>query len=296
MGRPTAAAGWFLLVALMAGCGTTRFTDTHRSATEMLLISKAVDETLANVDFRPLAGKTVYLEEKYLEGIQDRGYLISSLRQHLLASGALLQEERKTATYIVEPRAGAVATDRNSLLIGIPQTILPTFAASPVPLPSQIPEIALAKSTEQRAYAKIAVFAYNRLTGRPVMQSGVAKAHSNSKDLWLFGLGPFQGGNVRDKTEFNGNPVSIPFFGESEQEDLAAQVAVTQPASWTETASTANRDVRPPEPKPTAPATAAAPPPAQPPSGFAADRGAPPADLPPPLQPPVLPASFLPGK
>lgn len=289
---------------LLSGCGTTRFTDTARSATEMLLISKAVDDTMADIDFRSLTGKTVFLEEKYLDGIQDKGYLISSLRQHLLASGALLQEEKSKATYVVEARAGVVATDRTSLLVGIPQITLPTVAVSTVPIPNSIPEIPFAKSTEQRAYAKVAVFAYNRLTGRPVMQSGLAKAHANSKDLWVCGLGPFQGGTIRDKTEFNGSPVSIPFFGHGDEEEpVFTLIDIHQPAAWTENASLANRDVRPAEPKaveakavdPKAAPSTLAPPGSQ----FAAER---PAEaplatgIPDQFKSPVLPATFLPKK
>ena len=288
----TPQAAVLFVCALMVGCGTTRFTDTSRTATEMLLISKAVDDTLANIDFHPLTGKTVYLEEKYLDGVQDRQYLISALRQHLLASGALLQEERKVATYVVEPRAGAVATDNSSLLVGIPAIVLPTYTGSPIPIPSSIPEVPFAKSTDQRAYAKIAVFAYNRLTGRPVLQSGVIQARADAKDLWVLGMGPFRSGTIRPRTELNGAVVNLPFFGNSEAgETETAQIDVTQPASWTEPmpASMANRDIRPPEPPK---------PPEQPATGFAADRKEPPAQklgTPASLQSPVLPATFLPS-
>lgn len=279
--------------ALLAGCGTTRFTDTARTATEMLLMSKAVDDALADIDFRPLAGKTVFLEEKYLDGIQDKGYLVSALRQQLLASGALLQEEKTKATYVVEPRAGALATDRTGVLVGVPATPLPTFSAPvPVPYPNMLPEIPFAKNTEQKAYAKIAVFAYNRLTGRPVLQSGVVQGAANAEDMWVLGLGPFQTGSIRPKAEFIGTPV--PFFGGSGEEPPAyAQINATQPATWTEPVggTVANRDVKPPDvPKPAGAAPAG--PPAPPASGFAADRT--PEKLPSSLEPSVLPASFLP--
>jgi hypothetical protein len=280
--RPRAAA--LLLCVLAVGCGTTRFTDTARTATEMLLISKAVDDTLASIDFHPLAGKTVFLEEKYLEGVQDRQYLISSLRQHLLASGALLQEERGKATYIVEPRAGAIATDNSSLLVGIPAIVLPTYTASPVPIPSSIPEIPFAKSTDQRAYAKIAVFAYNRLTGRPVLQSGIVQARADAKDLWVMGMGPFRSGSIRPKTELSGAVVSLPFFGGAEEDEgIAAIIDVTQPAWWSESGASAaaTRDVKRATPTE---------------SGFAAERGSPSADAgrtPESMQSPVLPASLF---
>src|SRR5947209_751556 len=157
-----------LLLAL--GCGTTRMTDTQRTATEQLLISNAVDQAVSHLDFHCLAGKTVYLDPQYLDGCVDRGYLISSLRQHLLACGCSLQEDRTKASYVVEARSGGVGTDRHSVLIGVPQLTVPTFVPGQ---PSQIPEIPFAKKTDQNGVAKIAVFAYNRVSGQPVWQSGV---------------------------------------------------------------------------------------------------------------------------
>src|SRR6516225_2644969 len=74
-----------ILLSPLLGCGTTRMSDTQRTATEQLLISNAIDQAVSQVDFRPLAGKSVYFDPQYLEGTVDRGYLVSSLRQHLLA-------------------------------------------------------------------------------------------------------------------------------------------------------------------------------------------------------------------
>ena len=75
-----------------------------RTATEQLLISNAVDQAVSRIDFTPLAGKRVYFDAQYLDSPVDKGYVVSSLRQHLLASGCLLQEERSKAA--VEPLPG----------------------------------------------------------------------------------------------------------------------------------------------------------------------------------------------
>jgi hypothetical protein len=117
------------LLAVMIGCGTTRMSDTQRTATEQLLISNAVDQAVSQIDFRFLAGRPVYFDPQYLDGTVDKGYVISSLRQQLLASGCELKEDRSKAVYVVEARAGAVGTDRHSLLVGIPQMTVPTRAA-----------------------------------------------------------------------------------------------------------------------------------------------------------------------
>lgn len=225
-----------LLAGVAAGCGTTRITDTLRTGTEQLLVSNAIDQAVSRIDFQCLAGKPVYFDPQYLEGVVDRGYLISSLRQHLLASGCILQEDRAKSVYVVEVRSGGVGTNRHGLLVGVPQMNVPTLVPGQ---PAQIPEIPLAKKTDQEGIAKIAVFAYNRLSGQPVWQSGVVQAGSTSKDTWLFGAGPFQQGTIRKGTAFAGEPISplLPFTAKTEEEaPIPGVLPVTQAASWTEVA------------------------------------------------------------
>jgi hypothetical protein len=222
------------LLGLLAGCGTTRLTDTQRTGTEQLLVSNAVDQAISQLDFSQLAGKSVFFDAQYLDGTVDRGYLVSSLRQQLLASGCTLQEERAKATYVVEARSGGLGTDRNAVLVGIPQMNVPTFVPGQ---PSQIPEIPFAKKTDQEGVAKIALFAYNRVTGQRLWQSGVVLARSTSKDVWVLGAGPFQQGTIRQGTEFAGELLPLPRFGGGEAENdqpLNPAVAVNQPAKWPE--------------------------------------------------------------
>jgi hypothetical protein len=221
-----------LLAVVLAGCGTTRVTDTQRTATEQLLVSHSVDEAVSQLDFRVLAGKPVYFDTQYLDGAVDRGYLTSTLRQQLLASGCLLQDDRAKATYVVEARAGAVGTDRHALLFGVPQMTVPTLVPGQ---PSQIPEIPFAKKTDQQGVAKIAVFAYNRLTGRPVWQSGVIEAVATAKDTWLLGAGPFQYGTIREQTTFAGQALAFAFgAGDAEDDHPKASIQVSEPAAFQE--------------------------------------------------------------
>src|SRR5437660_5867557 len=90
-----------LLLAVALGCGTTRMTDTQRTATEQLLISNAIDQAVSQLDVRPLTGADVFLDVQPLDSAVDKGYLVSSLRQHLLANGCRLLEDRGRATLIV---------------------------------------------------------------------------------------------------------------------------------------------------------------------------------------------------
>jgi hypothetical protein len=201
------------LAALVAGCGTTRMTDSTRAATEMLLISQAADNAVAQIDFTPLAGKTVYLDANGISDKEvDRGYVISLVRQQLVGAGALIYDEKPRAEYIVDVRAGSLGTDRHSMLLGTPAVQLPSLMPG---IPTNIPEIALMKKSDQRGVAKIAVFAYSRITGRALWQSGTVEAESRAKDTWVFGAGPFSRGSIRRRTELAGEPLpTIPtIFG-----------------------------------------------------------------------------------
>jgi hypothetical protein len=224
---------WPLCLLLALGCGTTRMTDSQRTATEQLLISSAVDQCVSHFDFRPLAGKSVFFDPQYLDGTVDKGYVVSSLRQQLLAHGCILQEERAKATYVVEARSGGVGTDRHSVLVGVPAMTLPTILPG---LPSYVPKIPLAEKNNQSAVAKIAVFAFNRKTGRPVWQSGVVETLSNARDTWLLGAGPFQGGTIRHRAQFAGHAIPLMPSGDNEDDPKAPQAAVkvTQAAAWKE--------------------------------------------------------------
>ncbi len=192
------------------GCGTTKWTDTTRTATEQLLLSDSMERAVSRLDFRSIAGKKVFLDATPISSMTDNAYLASLIRQHMLASGAILKEKREEADYIVELRAGAIGTDRHDLLFGVPALSLPV---APVPgVPSQIPEIPLIKRTDQRGVAKISVFVYNRNTGRIVWQSGVVPEESRAKAVWFLGAGPFQRGSIYDGTKFAGDRIDIPLI------------------------------------------------------------------------------------
>lgn len=220
------------LTTTTPACGTTRVTDTSRSATEQLLISQAVDEAVSQIDFRVLAGRKVFFDPQCLDKTVDAGYVISSLRQQLLAHGALLQEERAKATIVVEARAGGIGTDRQDVLIGVPQMTLPAVYPG---IPSVIPEIPFAKRTNQKGVAKIAVFAYNRVTGQPLWQSGIVRTDATARDTWVAGAGPFRRGTIGESIDLAGFHLDIPLLaGRDESEPALPWVSATQTAYWPE--------------------------------------------------------------
>lgn len=199
-----------LLLLLLVGCGTTRWSDTARTATEQLLISTAIDRAINQIDFKPLAGKDVYFDAQYLEGVTDEKYIVSSIRQHLLASGCTLKSSREEATYVVEARAGAIGTNRHDVMIGIPAFNMPAPLAL-AGVPPTIPEIPFAKTTDQKGVAKLGLFCYNQKSGRPVWQSGVFPIVTNAKDTWILGIGPLSRGSIYDGTRFAGSRILLPF-------------------------------------------------------------------------------------
>lgn len=203
---------------ILAGCGTTK----SRTATEQLLNSNAVDEAVARIDFRPLAGRKIYFDTSYIPSVhpvnKDAGfanapYIIGSLRQQMMAAGCRLQEKPDTAEFIVEARVGAMGADSHEVTYGIPASNALSSAAAVVtpaapPLPA-IPELSFAKRADQRAAAKIAVFAYHKETRVALWQSGISQVSSSAKDVWLLGVGPFQRGTIYDGTTFAGSELDL---------------------------------------------------------------------------------------
>lgn len=200
----------------IAGCGKS----LGRHATEQLLESDAVDQAIAKINFKPLGGRKVYLDTSAISPIKRSGYVnseyvVSSIRQQMVAAGCLLQDSKDAAEFIVEARAGALGTDQHEIVYGFPASNVLSTAASFVPTMPQIPaipELALAKKNSQMAAAKVALFAYHRETRLPFWQSGVAVADSSSRDTWLFGAGPFQRGSIYDGTQFAGRKIRIPML------------------------------------------------------------------------------------
>jgi hypothetical protein len=207
-----------VLVSTAAGCGTTRWSDSKRTATEQLLISDAVERAVMQIDMRPLAGQTVFLDTKILDDVSDGKYLASALKHQLLASGCRVAAAQDAADVVVEARAGAIGTDRNEVLLGLPATSVSFMGNG-----TSIPEIAFFKRTDQRGVADINLFAYERASGRAVWQSGLTRIDSNTRDRWMLGTGPFQDGDIHERMEFAGERVWLPGRRKEAQEEAEAE-------------------------------------------------------------------------
>jgi hypothetical protein len=181
-----------VLAAVTAGCATTRKTDTSRTGVEQLLISNAVDQALNKIDFGPLRGETVFIQEKYLEGV-DKSYVVGSLRHRILATGAKLVDKEDDSTVVVEVRSGGIGTDSRDSFVGSPQI------AVPFPIPLQLPEVRLIDTRTQLATAKVAIVAYDTKTRQAIGTGGTSLARSSDINRSVMGVGPFNSGSVREE-------------------------------------------------------------------------------------------------
>jgi hypothetical protein len=132
-------------------------------------------------------------------------YVISSLRQQMLAYNCQLQDKAEDAEIIVEARLGAMGADSNEQTYGLPTGVVLNAAAAAVTpgggsLP-QLPDLSLGRRNHQLGAARLGVFAYDRATREPVWQAGVKTGNSKANDLWVLGIGPFQKGRIYDQVQ-----------------------------------------------------------------------------------------------
>jgi len=157
-----------LLVILAGGCSSIRTSDPGRTATEQLLLSTTADRSVAQMDLSVLADRKVFLDTSNLEAY-DKGYIIGSVSDALGRQGALLAGSKDDAEVIVAIRSGAFSVDRSeSLILGVPAIVVPV----PFSGPMELPEVPFVKKVGQTSFAKFALFAYEKDTGRQLLSTG----------------------------------------------------------------------------------------------------------------------------
>lgn len=216
------AGGLWMLVA--SGCGTTK----QSTAKEQLLQSNAVDTAVARLDFTPLRGQRVYFDKQYIKdykgiGFVNADYVISSLRQQMLAAGLYLMEEKGDADFVLEARMGALGNDNYEMVYGIPQSnsigaaTTAMAAVTQVPPIPGIPELSIARRNDHFSAAKLAVFAYERESQARVWQSGVSVGRATAKDLWFLGIGPFHRGSIYEGDLYFADDTMDPTLGKDRE-------------------------------------------------------------------------------
>ena len=184
--------GCLLCAAALTGCSATKGSDTARTGTEMLLISDAVDQSLSKVDFRPLAGSAVFLDDSFADCV-DKNYVVSSVRHRIRKSGAVLVGSKDDADVVLELRTGAVGTDRVSTFFGVPEIALPG------PMPVSLPEVKLVSKESQFGTAKIGLVAYDARTNQALGDGGISLARANDSNWYVLGMGPWKEGDVKQQ-------------------------------------------------------------------------------------------------
>jgi hypothetical protein len=184
---------WLMLFATLltiAGCTTTRTSDTPRTALEQLLISNAVDQSLDKFDFASLYNRKVYIDDKYLECV-DKGYLLASIRERVLVSGGRIVSKADDSDVTLEVRTGGLGTDNLETYVGMPALSVPGI------MPIELPQIKIWNRTSQKGTAKIGILAMDTKSGGYYNHGGQALARSDDNSWYLLGVGPFQDGSVR---------------------------------------------------------------------------------------------------
>ncbi len=142
-----------LLLVLGSGCLYQRYqTHSKRSATEQLLLSRAVHQAVARLKLPELAGRRVALETVSLAG-PDASYLEGVLVARLRAEGARVVDPGE-AELILVVLNGVLGTAGRDLSFGIPPLPLPTGVASPA--------LSLMRVLKQRGYTQLRLVAYDR--------------------------------------------------------------------------------------------------------------------------------------
>lgn len=213
--RLSALCVFALGVSMAGGCTSTKQSNTARTATEQLLISNAVDQSLNKVDFAPLAGSAVFVEEKYID-CTDKGYVIGSIRHKLLQAGATLAAKPEEADAIMEVRSGAVGTDVTSSYLGVPGFTAPGMIG--------IPDIKLITRDSQKAVAKLGIVVYSAKSKRELGEGGVSMARADDTNSYIFGFGPHQSGTLQYEVNR-----STPLHPGERFRELPNQVTLSQP-------------------------------------------------------------------
>jgi hypothetical protein len=179
-------------MSVLAGCATGKTTNTVRTATEQLLISNAVDESLTNIDFSHFAGHDVFLEEKYMDSV-DKAYILGSVRHRLMMQGVRIVDKKEDSEVTIEMRSGGVGTDSSEMFVGVPEVVVPGMVT--------IPELRLMNKDKQQGTAKLGMVAYHTDSGQVLGDGGVSLAQSDRNNWYVFGVGPYRNGSL--ETEIN---------------------------------------------------------------------------------------------
>lgn len=164
----------------LSACTTDQVVDASKNpAEQQLAVSTAVDHAVDNLKVEIAPQTRVFVDASYVD-TSDKGivlpkYMIGTVRDLILRTGARLADDRKSADVVAELRSGAQAVDRKAFLVGVPSFSIPVPLAGPL----STPELALYKRDNQRGISKIALTLYNAKTGALIDSTGPAYGDSH---------------------------------------------------------------------------------------------------------------------
>jgi hypothetical protein len=177
-----------MVLSVGTGCTSTTTSNTARTAKEQMLLSNAVDQSLAKIDFTPLSGQKVFVEDKYLDCV-DKGYVVGSIRHQVMRTGGTLAASADDADVVMEVRSGGVGTDTTDAFIGVPELTLPGMIT--------LPEVRFTERKTQYGYSKLGLVLYDAKHKNVLGEGGMSMAQADDNNWYVLGLGPWQDGSLK---------------------------------------------------------------------------------------------------
>lgn len=171
-------------IGLMStGCHTSKLTEPPRTVAEMVMLSHAADQAIAQLDLDPVQGKKVFLDASYFESV-DGKYVIGALREAIAIHGGILVDELDASQWVMELRNRGLGMDTRSALLGLPAMEIP------VPFAGRVasPELALYKANLADSIASFAVVVYDRQEGLMLATATEGEGLSKFNQYQLLGF------------------------------------------------------------------------------------------------------------
>jgi len=171
-------------ISLMStGCHTSKLTEPPRTVAEMVMLSHAADQAIAQLDLDPVRGKKVFLDASYFESV-DGKYVIGALREAIAIHGGILVDQQDASQWVMELRNRGLGMDTRSALFGLPAMEIP------VPFAGRVvsPELALYKANLADSIASFAVVVYDRQEGLMLATATEGEGMSKFNQYQLLGF------------------------------------------------------------------------------------------------------------
>ena len=176
---------WLMVsISLMStGCHTSKLTEPPRTVAEMVMLSHAADQAIAQLDLDPVQGKKVFLDASYFESV-DGKYVIGALREAIAIHGGILVDQLDASQWVMELRNRGLGMDTRSALFGLPAMEIP------VPFAGRVasPELALYKANLADSIASFAVVVYDRQEGLMLATATEGEGMSKFNQYQLLGF------------------------------------------------------------------------------------------------------------